>query len=405
MRVMFVDDEPQILKGITRMLDVEEIVWDVETAVGGEEALAILADLEVDVMVSEMKMQGMDGAELLERVSKLSPSTVRIVLSAQSDKRTVYRAVSPMHQYLSKPCEAGQLKETIERSCSLRDILDTASSHEIIGRVSSLPSLPDIYQKVVAEIESENGSIANVGKLVSRDPAMTAKLLQLANSTMFGLRTRVSSPAQAAAMIGMDALQSLVLSVAVFKSFKKSEARGCCIESLSDHCFRVGSLAKRIADHEGLDKEIAGECFTAGLLHDVGKLVLATKTPDQFSAAIEKSKIENISTVDAEQELLGISHAGVGGYLLSLWGLPQNIVEGIAFHHRPDKCKGEKFSVPGIVYVANHIIDSNQQSDDSQARFEEFLTEMELADKYVQWLIFYDGKESSDTDMEPQVAV
>lgn len=404
MRVMFVDDEPQILKAITRMLDAEGFDWDVETAAGGDEALAILAELHVDVLVSEIKMQGMDGAELFDEVSKTYPSTVRIVLSAQSDKKAVYRAVSPMHQYLSKPCEAGQLRETIARSCSLRDILKNTESHEIIGRISSLPSLPDIYQKVVAEIESENGSIANVGQLVARDPAMTAKLLQLANSTIFGLRTKVSSPGQAAAMIGMDALQSLILSVSVFQSFSKTKVKGCCIESLSDHCFRVGSLCKHIAELEGLDKEMVGEAYTVGLLHDVGKLVLATNAPDELSAAIEKSKAEKISLVEAEQQLFGLSHDGIGGYLLSLWGLPQTIVEGIAFHHSPEKCMGENLTVPGIVYVANHISRNRKNEHEQQARFEQFLSDLGLSHRLEKWLEFPDEEEPATASRTPEVA-
>ncbi len=401
MRVMFVDDEPQILKGIIRMLDGEGCEWDIETAVGGAEALAILADLHVDVMVSEMKMQGMDGAQLFDEVSKIYPSTVRIVLSAESDKKAVFRAVSPMHQYLSKPCEADQLRETIARSCSLRDILKSTESHEIIGRISSLPSLPDIYQKVVAEIESENGSIANVGQLVARDPAMTAKLMQLANSTIFGLRTKVSSPGQAAAMIGMDALQSLILSVAVFQTFSKANVKGCGIESLSNHCFRVGSLCKHIAELERLDKETVGEAYTAGLLHDVGKLVLATNAPNELSAAIEKSKTEKISLVEAEQQLFGLSHDGIGGYLLSIWGLPQSIVEGIAFHHSPDRCMGESLTVPGIVYIANYI--SRNRENEQQARFEKFLSDLGLSHRLEKWLDFPDEEESA-TDSRPPTA-
>ena len=395
MRVMFVDDEPQVLKGITRMLDSEGFEWDIETAIGGEEALEIMSNLQVDVMVSEMKMQGMDGAQLLDKVSKLYPSTVRIVLSAQSDKETVYRAVSPMHQYLSKPCEAGQLSETIARSCSLREILNSTKSHDIIGRVSSLPSLPDIYQKVVAEIESENGCIANVGKLVARDPAMTAKLLQLANSTIFGLRSKVSSPAQAASMIGMDALQSLVLSVAVFQSFSKTKTKGCCIESLSDHCLRVGGLCRHIAQSERLDKEMIGEAYTAGLLHDVGKLIVATNAPEELSAAIEKSKLENIPLFEAERQLFELSHDWIGGYLLSLWGLPQTIVEGIAFHHSPEKCIGESLTVAGIVYIANHLSGKQDDQSEQQTRFEEFLSDLGLSHRLEKWLEFANEEESA----------
>ena len=223
MRVIFVDDEPQVLKGIIRMLDSAENDWDVDTASSGNEALDLMSEEPFDVIVSDMRMPGMDGADLLEQVSQLYPQTIRIVLSGQADKDAVYRAVTPMHQYLAKPCEAGVLRNTIARACALGEMLDSTRSHELLGRISSLPSLPSLYQEVVAEIDSPNSSVAAVGKIVAKDVAMTAKILQLANSAMFGTTSPVRTPIQAAALLGMDNIKSLVLSIQVFKSYKRRQ--------------------------------------------------------------------------------------------------------------------------------------------------------------------------------------
>ena len=384
MRVIFVDDEPQILKGITRMLDGAEVDWDIDTAGSGAEALQLLTEQHADVIVSDMKMPGMDGAQLLSEVSRLYPATVRIILSGQADKGAVYRAISPMHQFLSKPCEASKLQDAIRRSCSLRHLLETTSSHEIIGQITSLPSLPNVYQSVMEEIESENGSVAKVGELVAQDPAMTAKILQLANSAIFSFGSNITSPARAASMIGMDALKGMVLSISVFKSFNKSEFGGFSIDALAEHCLRVGSLARHIAQCEKLSKETIGESFTSGLLHDVGKLVLAAHVKDEFSVAVAKSKSERIPLIDAEKEVFGIGHDAVGGYLLSLWGLPQSIVEGVSFHHSPEQCKGEELTSPAIVYIANHLCKSSIEPE-QQATFDQFINEMGLADRVETW--------------------
>ena len=167
-----------------------------------------------------------------------------------------------------------------------------------------MPSLPDIYQKVVAESKSETGTVAKVGELIAQDPAMMAKILQLANSAIFGLRSQVTSPAQAAVVIGMDTLKSLVLSMSVFKSFDNVKFSGFDLNDTVQHSLEVGALARHIAKTENLSNEIAGEAFTAGLLHDVGKLILASFAKEEFSAAIAKSKAERIPLVDAETKCL-----------------------------------------------------------------------------------------------------
>lgn len=353
MRVMFVDDEGHVLNGITRMLDCADVEWDVETASSGVGALELLEVEPVDVLISDMQMPGMDGAQLLGEVSRLYPDTVRIVLSGQANKEMVYRAVTPMHQYLAKPCEADVLRETISRACALREMLDSTMNHDFLGQISSLPSLPTLYQEVITEIESENGTVAHVGDIVAKDPAMTAKILQLANSAIFGVRSTITSPAQAASIIGMDTLKSLVLTLQVFKSFDGTTLQNFSIEGLLVHSLRVATIGQLIAKGEGLDRELVNESFTAGLLHDVGKLIFAANAPEEFDLALATSKAQKISLVEAEREVLGIGHDCIGGHLLALWGIPQSIVEAVTFHHLPDQCRGNSLSTSAIVYVAN----------------------------------------------------
>lgn len=387
MRVMFVDDEAPVLKGIARMLDSADVEWDVATASSGAEALGVLEDEPVDVLVADMQMPGMDGAQLLEEVSRLYPDTVRIILSGQAGKEAVYRAVTPMHQYLAKPCEADVLRETIGRACALREMLDATKSHDFLGRISSLPSLPRLYQEVVTEIESEDGTVACVGEIISQDPAMTAKILQLANSAIFGLRFTVTSPAQAASLIGMDTIKSLVLSLQVFKSFDGATVQGFSMDDLMTHCLRVATIAQLIAKSEGLPKELSNESFAAGLLHDIGKLILAANAPKEFGSALATSKAEGVSQVEAERTVFGLGHDEIGGYLLSLWGIPQNIVESVAFHHRPEQCRSESLSTPALVYVANVLAHEERGTagDEQQRLCKELLSDTGALDRLEVW--------------------
>ena len=362
--------------------------WDIETACSGEEALARMSENPFDVIVSDMRMPGMNGAELLEKVSQLHPQTIRIVLSGQADKEAVYRAVAPMHQYLSKPCEADVLRDTITRACGLVEMLDSTRSHELLGRISSLPSLPALFQEVMAEIDSLNGSVATVGAIVSKDAAMTAKILQLSNSAMFGVRSPVKSPAQAVMLLGMDNIKSLVLSLQVFKSYRVDRpVPGFSIDQLMAHSLRVATIAKSVCVVENLSEDTCCEAITAGLLHDVGKLILATHAPDDYGAAITKARDEGTSVVEVERQAFGLAHDGIGGYLLALWGIPQTIVEAVAFHHQPEQLARKDLDAAAVIYIANTLanFESELLSDGDQERFHQYLKSLGLLDQVDHW--------------------
>ena len=386
MRVMFVDDDVQVLRGIERMLDSADVDWEVETATSGVEALSKLAEAAVDVLVSDMKMPDMDGADLLAQVSLLYPDTVRIILSGQADKEAVYRAISPMHQYLGKPCEAESLRATVARALSLRAMLHATESHKFLGRISSLPSVPDLYRQVVAEAESEHGTVSRVGDLIAQDPAMAAKILQLANSAIFGCRAPVTSPAQAAALIGMDTLKSLVLSLQVFQSFDDTSVPGFSIDKLMRHSMQVACNARHIALAEKLDDIAVCESFTAGLLHDVGQLILAANAPEEFADALRFAASEPVPLILAERSRFGIGHDEIGGYLLALWGLPQNIVEAVAFHHRPQHDAGSQLNTASVVFFANLLDNATATSQTEQESCQQLLEQLGLTGRFEVWL-------------------
>ncbi len=366
MKILFVDDEAPVLRGIERMLDATETEWDSDFVTSGSDALERLEDEPFDVIVSDMQMPQMDGAELLSRVSDKWPHTVRIVLSGHATREAVLRAVDPMHQYVSKPCDATLLRTTVLRACELRDLLHCEHLQHVIGGVHTLPSVPSLYTDVIAEIESPTGTASVVGEVVACDPGMTAKILQIANSAAFGLGRPITSPSQAVSLLGMDIIKSLVLSVGVFQQFDDSQIRGFSIDEMFRHSMKVASLARHIARHQGCPADAVGEAFTAGTLHDIGKLILATNAPDQWSEIKAMIRQERISGCDAERRVLGTDHAAIGAYLLSMWGLPQGLVEAIAFHHCPNRNTEFQFTSLSAVSVANFLIEQSAGSMDTQ---------------------------------------
>ncbi len=354
--VLFVDDEQDVLRGIRRLMREYRNDWNMDFVSSGAEALESLQQKSYDVVVSDMRMPGMNGVELMHEVQQQHPSVVRIVLSGDADRDSVINSVESTHQYLSKPCDPDVLKSTVARACALRDLLNSDSLKQVVCRISSIPSLPSIYCEVAAAIKDPEASIESIGKLIEQDVAMTAQLLKLVNSAYFGLPRPVSSASQAASVIGLEMIKSLVLSLGVFSQFDSQLADGFCLNSFQSHSQEVARLARQIAQAEGADKNRMSESYLSGFLHDVGKLILIENLPDEYGPILQHSSGEPSVLDELEIESFGASHADVGAYLLGLWGLPRSIVEAVAFHHCPLQLPVDEFNALTAVHVANALV-------------------------------------------------
>ncbi len=329
--------------------------WDMSFADGGESALRLMEQQPFDVVVSDMRMPGMNGAQLLTEVMRRWPRTVRIVLSGQSDREMILRSVGPTHQYLAKPCDAEVLKGVVYRACELRDLLSDENLKTLVTRVASLPSLPDLYLQIVEEVQSPDASIQKIGDIIARDVGMTAKLLQLVNSAFFGLRRHVPHPAMAASLLGLDTVKALVLTAQVFSSFESGRIRAFALDGLWRHSVAVGAIARKIAAAQNAEPQVVDFALLGGLLHDVGRLILAANLPAEYAQVCSASDGRGALLWQVEREKLGTTHGEVGAYLLGLWGLPDPIVEAVAYHHMPTRCLARGFTPLTAVHVADAL--------------------------------------------------
>jgi HD-like signal output (HDOD) protein len=351
--LLFVDDEPKVLQGLQRQLHGMRNEWQMNFIDTGAKALELMAATPADVIVTDMMMPGMDGAQLLVEVMKRHPNTVRIVLSGHADRESVLRLVGPAHQYLSKPCNAEELRNAISRAFALRDLLANEQLKQLATRTRCLPTLPTLHAQLTEELRKEEPSMEIVSKIISKDIGMTTKILQLVNSAFFGLSQSVSNTSEAALYLGLATIRALVLDLQVFSQFEQKTIKGFSIDSLAQHCWMTGALARRIAIIEHCDPKIDDQCFLAGLLHDVGQLILASGLSDQYAGVLEKARAQGQSIWEVEQAEFGTTHAEVGAYLLGLWGLPNPVIEAVALHHRPADAIIKAFSPVVAVHVAN----------------------------------------------------
>jgi HD-like signal output (HDOD) protein len=353
-KILFVDDEQHILDGLANLLRKQRKRWQMSFALGAEAALGELRKADFDVVVTDMRMPGMDGAALLKRVKEEHPGTARIVLSGHAEREAVITSLSVAHQFLSKPSTAEALTSVIERTCALQALLSNDRVRKVIGELDRLPSTPATYLELVTASADPDTGVADLARIVERDPAMSIKVLQLVNSAFFGLAHPMASVSRAVNYLGADLLKSLALGAHVFGMLEATGVRGFSLERLQNHALLCGRMAGHFARD---DRKRSEEAMTAAMVKDAGKIVLCKALPEEFERVVSTVQGTGRAFHLVEQEQLGLTHAEIGAYLLGVWGLPFPIVEAVAYHHRPAFVTEGEREVLAAIHVAAVLVE------------------------------------------------
>jgi putative nucleotidyltransferase with HDIG domain len=390
LRVMIVDDDADALYRTQQMLRAYRREWQMKFCFGPEPALDALAAEPFDVVVADLKMPGADGGDLLACVRDLYPDAVRLLVCNPAEQTEMLRSVGPAHQYLAKPVDPVVFHEAIARAGLLGKRLFKPGLKALISQINTLPSLPAVYLELMTELRSKDASVARVAALISRDVSMTAKVLQLVNSSFFGLAVHVHDVKHAAALLGLNALKPLVLSAGVFRQLEETRVPAALAEQVLEHSLAVGCLARRLAEAEGLNRDEADDALLAGILHDIGKLVLADHFGRDYALVCLAADKTSLPLLNAELDQFDASHADVGGYLLGLWGLPQDLIEAVAFHHDPAAHELSRFSPLAAVHSANALVhasdDATSDAESSSRKLDRrYLERLRLTHRLPAW--------------------
>ena len=361
-RILFVDDEPMILKGLQRTLRKMRNVWEMTFSSSSKEALELLGSKTFDVIVSDLRMPEIDGMQLLTEVKSKHPEVIRIILSGQVEQDTTFKSVQVAHQSLSKPCDADILKQTLNELFALRNLLEDDSIKRIVSQTETLPSLPAVYTEIIHELRSSDPSVKKVGEIISTDLGMTAKILQVVNSAFFGLVRKIRNPKEAVMLLGTETIKALVLSVKIFSEFNQNKFAWFNFDDLFDHSMSVSMFAQTISKEEHLDKSLINNSLMAGMFHDLGKLILVTNFQEPYRKILTEARETKQNLWDLEREEFGTSHSEIGAYLMGLWGLEYSVIEAIAFHH----CPGKSLSNSTGLLTAVHFGDAYDRVNNSR---------------------------------------
>jgi HD-like signal output (HDOD) protein len=331
--------------------------------------------------VSALRLPKMSGLELLAIVEKRWPSAVRIVLSGQVNERAFVESSGVAHQFLPKPVDPEALKRTIDRASALRQWATRPEIASEVARIGRLPPLPQVYRELTAAVQREE-SLAEIGRIIARDPSLTARLLQVVNSAYFSPRRPITSAELATSFLGLDMLRPLV----IFQGMTDGSATDPVVEqriqTTWERSMDVACAARRIALFEKLPPHEAASAFSLGVLHNLGQLLLA-----RYHDPIEIGDSQHAAD-EVERKRYGVAHTEVGALVLLTWGLPDEVVEVAAWHHDPSRLASTGKLTPGLlVSAASAIKDSEAPGGDSLAgtRLEKALAAGGFVDRLEAW--------------------
>ena len=403
-RILLAEADPKAWEQFRQALGAP---WEIESVADGKAALEELAKRQYDVLVAALDLPEIDGAELLNQARNRFPQLIRFVLAAESDRERVVKGVLGAHQFLTKPFDQATLRSTIEHALAVEQWIANDRIRELATKVRSFPTIPSLYLEVLNLLRSPSATTEDVGEIIAKDMAMMTKLLQVINSAYFGLPRRITDPAEAVGIMGFETVKSLVMSVKFLSQYNTLKPGYFSLDRLWQHSTDVARTARELVLLDTNDRSLAADAFTAGLLHDLGKVVLAANFDDQYNGAHSLARKQHIPLWEIEKEIFGAGHGEIGAYLFGLWGMPLPILEAAAFHHTPSRTRTETFTPLTAVHVANVLECELHPGEEGLAApklDEDYLAAIGCGERLALWRESVKDRTSADSEKKPKPA-
>ncbi len=384
-RILVADADPKAADEIRQLLGA---AWNVVGVATGPGALFQMQKQVCDVIVADLDLPELNGAEVLDLIRIAHPRAIRFLAATEVQKQRAMCHVAGGNQFLPKPFDTATLKATVERCLAADQGIINNSMRELIGRIRSFPTIPSLYLEVVSALSNPTATTAEVGGIVAKDMAMTTQLLQMLNSAYFSFPRTISDPAEAVGLLGFETVKSLVMSVKLRSQYDKIKPVYFSIDNVWRHSTNVAHLAKQLADLETGDNAMAAAAFTAGLLHDLGKIILAANFDSQYSGAHAIARKNQLQLCEVESDIFGANHGQIAAYLFSLWGMLPGVIDAASLHHHPYRCAERTFNALTAVHVANALDhESNADPDDLPIPLLDmsYLEELGLTHRVPEW--------------------
>jgi HD-like signal output (HDOD) protein len=328
--------------------------WKVEGFVSSVKALERVKAEPPDVLISDQCMPDMPGEQLLEQVWKISPETIRIIISGYVGPGKLSKIPSA-HQYIEKPFALHRISSVIRQTFEAQELIKRLNIHDIVVSLHALPTMPPSYHRLLNALDNPNGSNEMIAQIIATDPNLTSRIIKLANSSFYAREVPVTNPLEAVLCLGSEIIKAIVISEQTFSQFISAKSAALQFARNWDHCWATGQLAYDLAIRRGMRGDAPSEAYLAGLLHELGEVALYENFPDKFQAACSKAKEKKQPLFPALQEVFGVNPAYVTAYLLTLWGISKNVVNAALYLNNPSEERASGFNITTVLYIANGL--------------------------------------------------
>jgi HD-like signal output (HDOD) protein len=362
-RIYIVDDQLPVLETAVIILRTMDAQWEV---VGFSDPLKALAAVQArapDLILSDQLMPGMQGSQLLEEVRKIAPAVIRVIMSGyvSLSKLTL---ITSAHQYMAKPFDIARLRDLVRRSFAAQERIVNKGLQSVATSLRSIPSLPQVHQSLLEELDDNRTASSSIARMVAEDAGLSIKVLQLANSPLFGQGYLISNPTDAVMCLGTEMIAAIVLSQSLFRHYETLSHADLDLPRIWSHCWETAYVAQQLCRLKGLQRRKAEEAFLAGLLHEAGRFILADNFPEQFAAACQNARQAHSPLAPCLLETFQTTPAQLTAYLMELWGMPADVVTALSFQDEPQQEPGGAFSLASALYIADHLAARKAPPDD-----------------------------------------
>ncbi|MBT5709299.1 HDOD domain-containing protein [Verrucomicrobia bacterium] len=344
--------------------------WQLTTALGSNEALSKLDKETFSMLLVSSTVKSSDRASFEKEARRAMPSTPLIQFERQS-KSEEFTFRSPQDNWQLQPNgnESEPIADQLARALLKQRFANDPGLKRLVPQIKTLPSWRAVYHKVVKEINSPDGSLATVAELVEDDPILTARILKTANSAAFGFRRRIADPQQAVMLLGGERLKSILIFTVVLSVTEYNQCHGFNPEKFWGQSVRSAELARKIMKSTTRDQTLIDAAFTAGLVHDIGSLLMAVNIPDEYGEILAEIDGDETLLQREEYRSLKTSHTELGTHILESWDLPYPILEAVLWHHDDERVPADGGTPLSAVFAADAILREQRQNPENLTSF------------------------------------
>ncbi len=341
--------------GLQRLLDLRATrpEWDGTAVSDPKDAERALANEQFDAVITEVESPNDDRLTFLDYLCAERPEPARLVMTNDRRSNEKLQTLKSSLGVLPNDTPIESVANLVERSIDVSALIRNNELKTLVQRIESLPPAPTVFRKLNQALVDDRSDAATVASIIGEDPALAGEVLRVVNSAAFGLRREITSIAEAVSLLGFVMVRNLATSVSVYRAAQRTNRRSALqIERIQQHSLETARIASSMASN----RILADECYLAGLLHDVGKLVFITLEPGFLELVeSEAERCQRPATTIEREYGFGVTHAEVGAYLLHTWGLPYPVIEAAAYHHHPETVSQTGFDTLAAVHVANRM--------------------------------------------------